>query len=241
MHMFRLLIPLFAITMACQHDPVPPPIPEPPPVPKETIDLLCLGDSYTKGEGVAPAQNFPNQLADSLRALRWTLANPTPRIIGQTGWRTDQLKTAINNATDIKDSTFSIVTLCIGVNNQYQNSNISVYFTEFEQLLQTAIERAGNRPERVIVLSIPDWAYTTFGQNFPGEPTLISDKIDQYNLVNKAYAEQYGVHYVDVTPLSREGLVRTELVATDGLHPSGIQYTGWVQKMLPIIREALEN
>jgi lysophospholipase L1-like esterase len=236
----RFITIISVLLWSCQHDPIPPPLPDPLPVPAESVDLLCLGDSYTKGESVVWAQNFPNQLTDSLRSWGWQVPADAPRIIAQTGWRTDQLKTAIASATELADSTFGLVTLCIGVNNQYQNANMATYMTEFEQLLQTAIERTGGRPERVFVLSIPDWAYTPFGQNFPGEPNLISDKLDQYNLINKAYAAQYGTQYIEVTSISRTALARPELNANDGLHPSAIQYTEWVQKMLPVVRTVVK-
>ncbi len=132
------------------------------------------------------------------------------------------------------------MTLCIGVNNQYQGANFDAYQGQFEQLLQTAIQRAGKRPNRVVVLSIPDWAYTTYGQKFSSNPGLISLKIDQYNAVNRAVAKQYGVHYISVTEVSRQGLLKPDLVASDGLHPSKQQYTAWVKLMLPVVRAQLK-
>ena len=162
-------------------------------------------------------------------------------MIAQTGWRTDDLQHAIAvQAQEIGDSIFSLVILCIGVNNQYQNADFAVYKMEFEQLLQTAIARAGGRPRRVIVLSIPDWAYTPYGQGF-SNPSAISQKIDAYNAANQTIAATFGVHYVDVTAISRQGLSNPELVASDGLHPSSIQYSAWVREMLPIVRKVLED
>jgi lysophospholipase L1-like esterase len=219
----------------CKHQPIAKePLPEEP-QPKEQYDMLCLGDSYTKGQGVALAGSFPYQLADSLRASGYDIVTGAPRVIAQTGWRTDQLQAAYDFAAEIKDSTFSLVTLLIGVNNQYQNSNFDLYAPQFERLLQIAIARAGNRPARVVVLSIPDYAYTPFGQN-SSNPAAISAKLDQYNAANRQLADQYKVHYVDVTPTSRQGLARPELVATDQLHPSAIQYTEWVQLVLAAVR-----
>lgn len=211
----------------------PTPAPE-----RETIDLLALGDSYTKGEGVAWEGNFPNQLADSLRLLN-NNKRPALRVIAQTGWRTDQLRTAIEAAPELRDSTFSLVTLCIGVNNQYQGQSLGVYRAEFEELLKIAILRAGNRPERVLVLSIPDWAFTPFGQN-SSNPAAISAKIDQFNAANKEISTTYKVQYVDVTTTSRQGLSNSALVASDGLHPSQIQYTRWIELLLPRARNVLQ-
>lgn len=213
--------------------------PPPPPGVDEKIDILALGDSYTKGESVPAAQNFPNQLRDSLVAAGRKVTGL--RIIAQTGWRTDQLKSAIAQASDLQDSTFSIVTLCIGVNNQYQNGNFNTYKTEFEQLLQTAIARAGGRKDRVFVLSIPDWAYTPYGQSYPGGPLQISQKIDQYNNANYSIAQQYQVNYVNITGVSRQGLSQPGLVASDGLHPSAQQYTQWVHMLMPLVQNKLGN
>jgi len=210
------------------------------PVPAvEKIDLLALGDSYTKGESVKWEQNFPNQLADSLRqnGFEW----PGLHVVAQTGWRTDNLQNALLQQSGvIGDSIFSLVTLCIGVNNQYQNANFETYKKQFEELLQYAIARAGERKERVIVVSIPDWAYTPFGQSW-GNPSNTSQKIDQYNAANQVIADSHQVAYVNITEVSRNGLLEPELVALDGLHPSALQYTAWVKLILPIAQKALKQ
>ena len=200
---------------------------------KSSVKFLALGDSYTKGESVVFARNFPNQLADSLREDGHPVTQV--RIIAQTGWRTDNLQVAMTDA-HIGDSTYDLVTLCIGVNNQYQHISFTTFKTQFEQLLQTAISRSGNRKERVIVVSIPDWAYTPYGQQFSSTPNQISQEIDQYNQASQVIAQQYGVHYVNVTEISRRGLIQPELMADDGLHPSALQYTEWVKLLLPVVR-----
>jgi lysophospholipase L1-like esterase len=224
------------LLIACRD--VEPIIPTPqPPQPKERIDVLALGDSYTKAQGVAAEQSFPLQLADSLRVLGQDVTGV--RIIAQTGWRTDQLIAAVNAATELADSTFSLVTLCIGVNNQFQNRDIEVYRGEFEALLQTALARAGGRKERVLVLSIPDWYYTSFGQNYPSSSN-ISAKIDEFNAVNRNVTEAAGIAYINVTPVSRQGVAQPNLVAADQLHPSALQYSRWVSLMLPKVREVLK-
>jgi acyl-CoA thioesterase-1 len=205
----------------------------------EKIDLLALGDSYTKGESVKWEQNFPNQLADSLRnyGFEWSGLH----VVAQTGWRTDNLQNALLGQSGIlADSIFSLVTLCIGVNNQYQNANFETYKKQFEELLQYAIARTGGRKERVVVVSIPDWAYTPFGQSW-GDPMNTTQKIDQYNAANKAIADSYQVAYVNVTSVSRNGILEPELVASDGLHPSALQYTAWVKLILPIAQKALKQ
>jgi lysophospholipase L1-like esterase len=234
--MFRLLLIYLLFAAACRDSESIISAPEPS-LPKERIDLLALGDSYTKAQGVAAEQSFPRQLADSLRLLDGEIEGV--RIIAQTGWRTDQLIAAIDAASELADSIFSLVTLCIGVNNQFQNRDIEVYRTEFEQLLQTALVRAGGRKERVMVVSIPDWYYTPYGQNYPGN-SQISAKIDQFNAVNRSITEAAGIAYFNVTPISREGVAQPALVAADQLHPSALQYSRWVSLMLPTVRQVLK-
>jgi lysophospholipase L1-like esterase len=205
----------------------------------ERVDVLALGDSYTKGEGVKWEQNFPNQLADSLRAMDVNVTGV--HVVAQTGWRTDNLQSELTSQSGLLlDSVFSLVTLCIGVNNQFQNANFETFKTQFEALLQYAIERAGGRKERVVVVSIPDWSFTPLGQSW-GNPALTSQQIDQYNTAKRAIAGTYGVHYVNVTEVSRQGLEMPDWVAADGLHPSGKQYTEWVKLMLPVLKMALKN
>ena len=230
-NLMSLLFLAFSLLM-CKPDPLPEVVPPPPAA--EQIDILALGDSYTKGESVPWNRNFPNQLADSLRAEGRQLNGVS--VIAQTGWRTQDLLNAVAAAdTEIGDSIFSLVTLCIGVNNQYQHGSFELYKNQFETLLGIAIERAGGRKDRVIVLSIPDWSYTPYGQSF-SNPALNSQEIDTYNAANQAISAQYGVAYIDVTGISRRGLAEPGLVASDGLHPSAGQYAEWVSRILPLVR-----
>ena len=196
------------------------------------LTYLALGDSYTIGHGIPEAQNFPNQLGDSLTANGDTI-RPI-RIIAKTGWTTADLQNGIDNAQDL-DSSYDLVTLLIGVNNQYQNKPIDEYRPDFESLLAQAIQFAGGQKERVFVVSIPDYAFTGFG----GGDTNISREIDDYNAINKRIAEEMEVTYFDITPISRKGLDETELVANDRLHPSGEQYRRWVELMLPTVQARL--
>ncbi len=203
-----------------------------PPAPQPRVDVLALGDSYTKGQGTPAEQGFPYQLADSIRSRGADVAGV--RVIAQTGWRTDQLEGAILAATDIQDSVFGLVTLCIGVNNQYQKRDTGEYRMAFERLLQKALAFAGGSADRVIVLSIPDWAYTPYGQQY-GTPAKTSAEIDAYNAINREIAQRFHAVYLDVTGISRQGLAQPGLVASDQLHPSGAQYTLWVEAMLLLL------
>ncbi|MES2516211.1 MAG: GDSL-type esterase/lipase family protein [Bacteroidota bacterium] len=195
------------------------------------LRFLALGDSYTIGQSVPVNQRWPVQLKDSL-ATRGILTD-TMRIIATTGWRTDNLINAITNQ-HLQQQNYNLVSLLIGVNNQYQGVPVSQYRIEFPQLLDSAIRYAGGDTSHVFVVSIPDYAYTSYGQG-TGNQTQISQEIDQYNQINKQFADSFHIRYFDITPISRLGLLQPNLVASDGLHPSGIQYSEWVKLMLQYI------
>lgn len=193
---------------------------------EEKVKFLALGDSYTIGQNVLEAERWPVQFIDRLKIDKG-LACDAPRIIATTGWRTDQLKAAILQAS-IKPGTYNLVSLLIGVNNQYQGKSTEVYTTEFEELLQMAITLAGSK-DRVFVVSIPDYGYTPFGE--PKQAT-ISTQLDEFNRINRAITEKNGVLYINITDISRQGMQDPELVADDKLHPSGKMYKAWVERIL---------
>lgn len=184
---------------------------------------LALGDSYTIGQSVAESERWPVQLVDVLNAQERPFANP--EIIARTGWTTGDLLKELD-ATESK-GTYDWVSLLIGVNNQYQGRSIDEYSTQFEELLKRAIAYAGGKKDRVFVVSIPDYAYTPFG----GGSTNISQQIDAFNAINQSISGQYEVHYVNITDISRKGLEQPDLVASDGLHPSGKMYAEWVSRI----------
>lgn len=212
-----------------------PPI-NPPFTPTKTISYLALGDSYTIGESVEEAERFPVQFVHQLRDAVDSVAIKDAQIIAKTGWRTDQLQTAIEEA-DLPD-TFDLVSLLIGVNNQFQGRPIETYKTEFTELLNRSIELAGGDKNRVFVLSIPDYAFTPYGQG--SNPTFISAGVDNFNAANKEITEMIGVRYFDITPISREGVEKPGLVASDGLHPSGEQYRQWVEVFFSEMKMVVE-
>ncbi|MCW5912336.1 MAG: SGNH/GDSL hydrolase family protein [Cyclobacteriaceae bacterium] len=186
---------------------------------QEAKKYLALGDSYTIGESVSEAERWPHQLADRLKI-------PPPKIIATTGWRTDELKQAIE-AAKLKPE-YDLVSLLIGVNNQYQGKPIAVYEKEFEELLLASIMLAKGEKKNVFVVSIPDYGYTPFGKE---KQEKISRELDEYNTINKRVAGKYGVTYFNITDISRKGLDDAALVASDGLHPSGKMYALWVEAM----------
>ena len=192
---------------------------------RKPITYLALGDSYTIGESVTEAERWPNQLAESLRKKGYDVAKPA--IIATTGWRTDNLRNAINIAR-LKD-TYSLVSLLIGVNNQFQGKPAGQYAIEFEDLLRTCIELAGQKKENVLVVSIPDYGYTPYGMSRQSD---ISDALDQFNAINKKISKKQGIRYIDITDISRKGLDQPDLVASDGLHPSGKMYSLWVERIV---------
>lgn len=183
---------------------------------------LALGDSYTIGESVSEAERWPNQLRDSLNKKGYAIGKPT--IIATTGWRTDNLKNAMNIA-QLKPE-YDLVSLLIGVNNQYQGKSSDQYAIEFEELMKTAIHLAKGRKENVFVVSIPDYGFTPFGKP---KQEAITKAIDLFNEINARITYKYKAQYFNITEISRDGLTDPSLVAGDGLHPSGKMYAQWVE------------
>ncbi|HLO30050.1 MAG TPA: SGNH/GDSL hydrolase family protein [Anaerolineales bacterium] len=193
---------------------------------------LALGDSYTIGESVPVEDRWPHQLAKLLEAEGVQIE---VTIIARTGWTVDELWQGIQ--ADPPKGTYDLVTLLIGVNNQYRGYPVNSYQEDFRFMLGKAIEYAGGNPNHVVILSIPDWGFTPFAAG--RETKLISQQIEEFNAVNFAEARLSGVHYVDVTPISRGAVNDPGLIAADGLHPSGKMYALWAEKALPLIRDIL--
>jgi lysophospholipase L1-like esterase len=198
---------------------------------------LALGDSYTIGEGVEVAGRWPVQLANALREEGIALRDP--RIIATTGWTTDELSSAIDVAEPLGH--WDLVTLLIGVNNQYRGRSLVDYRVEFGELLHRAIGFANGRRDRVLVLSIPDWGITPFGvhEAANGGRGNVSAEIDAFNAAARTVCEKHGVAFVDITPASRERGAEADQVAEDGLHPSAAMYTTWTRHALPVARGLL--
>ena len=188
---------------------------------------LALGDSYTIGEGVAIHESFPYQLVQRLRGRG--LAFCAPEIVAKTGWTTDELKAGIER-TRFLDGRYDLVTLLIGVNNQYRGRKPDVYAAEFEGLLREAVARAGGDKKRVIVISIPDWGVTPFAEG--RDRRKIAAEIDAFNAVNRRITEAGGIAYVDITPGSRLASGDPTLLASDRLHPSGKEYGRWADSVI---------
>lgn len=198
--------------------------------------FLALGDSYTIGELVPLHDNFPYQTCQLLR--KKFLDEHTfqaPEIVAKTGWTTDELQSQINQTSFLKR--YDIVSLLIGVNNQYRGRTVDNYATEFEQLLQQAIAFAEGQQHRVFVLSIPDWGVTPFAEG--RDRQAIADEIDQYNNACKTITQRMGCMFIDITSSQRADGNIKEFLAEDGLHPSGKEYQKWAIKLADCISKSL--
>lgn len=196
--------------------------------PAAELRILALGDSYTIGEGVADAHRWPVRLADMLRDRGLNVG--TPRIIARTGWTTDELSAAIDAANP--DPDYDLVTLLIGVNNQYRGRGDEEYRAHFQTLVNRATAFARGKAARVIAVSIPDWGVTPFatGRDRPA----IARAIDRFNAVSREETRRAGAHYADITPISRRALGDASLIAADGLHPSATMYAAWLDVIFPL-------
>ncbi len=198
--------------------------------------FLALGDSYTIGEGVGRDGCWPVQLARQLRGAGIDIADP--QIIARTGWTAAELAGALD-ATNPAPR-WTLVTLAVGVNDQYRGGAVEAYGRELDALLTRAVALAGGMATSVIVLSIPDWGLTPFAARAGRDAAQVALEIDAFNRVAAALAQQHGVRWMDVTTISRLPAVRAE-VAADGLHPSAAQYARWVDAIAPVARVALRE
>lgn len=202
----------------------------------QKLSYLALGDSYTIGEAVVQSESFPYQLVEVLRKIG--LDTDEPVIIAKTGWTTSELQSAIASAS--LDQTFDLVTLLIGVNNQYRKESLDLYREEFRTLLSTALQFADHDKSRVFVIAIPDWGVTPFGIQSGRGVELIAKEIDAFNAINKAETLLLGISYTDISVDSRLAFSDSDLIAVDGLHPSGKMYQGWAKKVSDSVSSALK-
>lgn len=223
---FCLLL-LICVAVACKQSssPVPPVIVTPTPT---EPTWLALGDSYTIGQSVLESDRYPAQTAEMLRKNGVPIR--TPDYIATTGWTSQSLQNAIlsNNP-----SNHTVVSLLIGVNDQFQLNDTTGYRLRFTQLLLKAIELANNKPSHVFVLSIPDYSVTPFAASF--DRGRISREIDWFNFINRSVSIQYKCPYLDITASTREALTDRSLLAADSLHLSGIEYRKWAERLTPMM------
>jgi lysophospholipase L1-like esterase len=196
---------------------------------QEIKTFLCLGDSYTIGESVAVELRWPMQLAQALDTEQSTIK---PTLIAKTGWTTDELLEGINQA--VLDDSYDYVSLLIGVNNQYRGRSVASFEPEFTTLLNRAIALSKNKKDGVLVLSIPDWGVMPFAEG--RDRKQIAYEIDAYNTRIEQICKTCGVRYFNITEISRQASENADLIANDGLHPSGAMYAAWVQAILPFFK-----
>lgn len=202
--------------------------------PSKIIKILSLGDSYTIGQSVCEKCKFPSQLLDSLKNRNATLEFEL-KVIATTGWTTNNLINSINSQDLTTD--YRLATLLIGVNNQYQGISFSVFEEQFSILIETAIKLLKGNKNRLIVLSIPDYAFTPFGQG----NSQITSELETYNSYIKNYCINNNITFLNITDITQEGLNNPDLVASDGLHPSELAYTKFVERLLPLAIEKLKD
>jgi lysophospholipase L1-like esterase len=211
-----------------------PPANLPPASSADTKTYLALGDSYTIGQSVAGNERFPAQIVALLRQQGIKIADPV--YIAQTGWTTANLQNAITNQNP--PNTFDVVSLLIGVNDQYQKMDTAGYAIRFAQLLQKAIQLAGGKKESVFVLSIPDYSVTPFVP--AGDKQRVAMEIDKFNEINFLITSSYGVSYTNITPSTRQATTNTSFIANDNLHPSGLEYKKWAEMLAPKMGAVLQ-
>jgi len=204
------------------------------PIPSGPVKTwLALGDSYTIGQSVNPAERFPAQTANILKQNSINIG--IPDYIATTGWTTNSLANAIQVSNP---GTYDVISLLIGVNDQYQLHDTTGYRQRFSSLLNKAIQLANGKNQHVFVLSIPDYSVTPFASG--GDTARIRMEIEWFNAINKSVTASFNCPYLDITPSTREAKTNPSLLATDGLHPSGLEYRRWAERLAPMMLPVLK-
>ncbi len=207
------------------------PVMDPPPV-SDSKTWLALGDSYTIGQSVDAAERFPAQTVSLLKQNGINIS--IPAYIATSGWTSGNLQNAI---TSQNPGTHDVVSLLIGVNDQYQTHDTTGYRQRFTSLLEKAILLTKGKKGNVFVLSVPDYSVTPFASGY--DTARIRQEIDWFNVINKNVTEAYNCPYLDITPSTREGRYDRSLIAFDGLHPSGLEYRRWAERLVPLMLPVL--
>lgn len=202
---------------------------------EKKLTYLALGDSYTIGEGVDEQDRYPNQLVEKLNKIgKFTFE--APLIIAKTGWTVDELEVGIN-ASQTNPEGYDLVTLLIGVNNQYRGRPVAEFEKEFEAMLKRAIAFARGKNDHVIVASIPDWGVTPFAKDRGSDQEKVAGEIDAYNTAKAAICSEYGVEFVEITEDYSQIGAKPEMVVEDQLNPSGLVYARWTEKIFKIANQ----
>ena len=191
----------------------------------DSVNYLALGDSYTIGTSIDIIDGYPNQTFQLLKSAGIKMSSL--QIIAKNGWTADDLKNGLANAD--KKIAYQVVTIMIGVNNQFQGRTMSEFEVGFLSILKSAIALTGNKPKRVFVMSIPDWGITPFASG--RDRKVIAEEIDHYNTICENYAKSYGANFINITDVYRIDGYKTDYLSVDGLHPSKLEYTKWAIKL----------
>ena len=224
-----LFLTLFLVSANCQPDE------EYQKLEKESVRYLALGDSYTIGTAINPQNSYPYQLADTLRMMG--ISVDTTQIIATNGWTTTDLKGGIQETAPSSD--FDLVSLLIGVTNQYQGKEIELYKTEFRELLEQAIGFAGGNAGNVFVISIPNYGVTPFAES--RNPKKIGAELIEYDRIARDISSEYDIPFINITPISELANYDLSLLASDELHPSAKMYSMWIGEMLPTVTKIIEQ
>lgn len=202
---------------------------------EKPLSYLALGDSYTIGEGVPEQDRYPNQLVEMLNQTgKYSFSSP--QIIAKTGWTVDELVAGIKAST-LDPQGYDLVTLLIGVNNQYRGRPVEDYQKEFEALLHRAISFARGKKDHVVVVSIPDWGITPFAESKGSDQAKVAREIDAYNAAKKSICDRLGVKFVEITEHYRQVGSQAEMVVDDKLHPSGKIYQHWTSELFKVVSQ----
>ncbi len=196
-----------------------------------TYSYLALGDSYTIGQGVNQESSWPLQLADSLKAQGQIFLDPL-QLIAQTGWTTTNL---INQISAVQPEKHDLISLLIGVNNQYQGGSFETFKNEFDTLLETSI-LLSTLEDRVFVVSIPDYGVTPFGMS---NAPQIAAELNMYNSYMEGKCLEKDIPFINITEISRNLGDGEMALASDNLHPSEFQYSLWVMEIMPVVTQLL--
>ena len=202
---------------------------------QDSCRYLALGDSYTHGEGVGSGERWPEQLAAALR--RESIDIDEVRVIARTGWTSQELADGMDQES--VQPGYDLVSLQVGVNNQYREQTPDTYRASFCSLLVRAIYLANDRAGRVLVVSIPDWGHTPFALDQRRDGARVARELDGYNLIAREETLRSGAQWIDITPISRRQA--SAWIGADGLHPTAAQYAAWVEVILPATHTALSR
>jgi lysophospholipase L1-like esterase len=202
---------------------------------KHHFTWLALGDSYTIGEGVPLHESFPYQTVQLLRQSGWHMQ--APEIVAKTGWTSFELAEHLLH-TKLNEQ-YDFVTLLIGVNNQYRGLPLKDFENDLEFLLKKAIHFSGDKPQHVIVISIPDWGVTPFAAD--RDSNAIALAIDKFNNICASKAAAHQIHFITITAETRLAKDDVSLLATDQLHYSGKAMHHWANAIANMMKDIVAD